>query len=37
LLDEIAEFFQRKQHLSRDEFHQIAQRVRRSRIPPPRT
>lgn len=37
LLDEIAEFFQKKQHLSRDEFHQIAKRVRRSRIRPPRT
>ncbi len=29
-LDGIAEFFQKKQTLSRDEFHQIAKRVRRS-------
>jgi hypothetical protein len=30
LLDEIMEFFRKKQLLSRDEFHQIAKRVRRS-------
>jgi hypothetical protein len=29
-LDEITEFFQKKQLLSRDEFHPIAKRVRRS-------
>lgn len=30
ILDEITEFFRRNQQLSRDEFHQIAKRVRRS-------
>jgi len=29
-LDEIAEFFQKNQMLSRDQFHEIAKRVRRS-------
>jgi hypothetical protein len=29
-LDEITEFFQKKHLLSREEFHQIAKRVRRS-------
>jgi hypothetical protein len=30
LLDEVTEFFRKNQLLSRDEFHQIAKRVRRS-------